>query len=100
MNEIDDNDILVYIDAGCKLNTNNQAIKNFNKYIDLVNNHWTGLLKFEDAPKEYKYTNKHTIKFFEKKFNIKLDDYVNKNQLIGGILVIRKISFLWIILII
>ncbi len=93
LNEIDDNDILVYIDAGCKLNTNNQAIKNFNKYIDLVNNHWTGLLKFEDAHKEYKYTNKHTINFFEKKFNIKLDDYVNKNQLIGGILVIRKNKF-------
>ena len=46
LQEMKDNDILVYFDSGCILCTTLEAKKRFNDYIELVNNHWTGHLRF------------------------------------------------------
>ena len=91
LKQINDNDILIYFDAGCHLNINDKAKNKLNNYINLVNSHWCGLLKFELTHKEYKFTNKYTINYFENKFKIKID--LNKNQLHATIVILRKNKF-------
>lgn len=91
LKEINDNDILIYIDAGCHLNINDTAKTKLNNYINLVNNHWCGLLKFELPFEEHKFTNKYTINYFENKFKIKID--LNKKQLHATIVILRKNKF-------
>lgn len=91
LKEINDNDILIYIDSGCNLNINDTARKQLNYYINLVNSHWTGLLKFRLPFEEYKYTNKYTINYFENKFKIKLD--LNQKQLHATVVILRKNKF-------
>jgi len=90
-----DNDILVYVDAGCSINHRANAKKRFNEYIEMVNNHWTGLLRFQlgDNCKEEFYTNKHFLNYFESRYAVKVDEYLQHNQLLSGILIMRKTSF-------
>ncbi len=90
-----DNDVLVYFDAGCNLCTTIEAKKRFNHYIEMVNNHWTGHLRFLLSPncQEKKYTNQYTINYFEKRYNTKMDKYISNEQLVGGIQIIRKTKF-------
>ena len=56
-----ENDILVYIDAGCSLNITDKSKKRFYEYIEMVNNHWTGFLRFRLGVncKEKLYNNKY-----------------------------------------
>ena len=59
----------------------------------MINDHWTGFLRFSLDHPEMKYTNTKTIKYFQKYFNDYDTDIENKNQLVGGILFIRKNRF-------
>ena len=88
-----DNDILIYFDADCELCTTTEAKKRFNEYIEMVNNHWTGHLRFLLTHPEKKYTNQYTINYFEKRYNTKMDKYISYEQLVGGIQIIRKTKF-------
>ena len=45
LDKLNDNDILVYIDSGCTINKNNK--KEFDRYIEIVKNHTTGILGFQ-----------------------------------------------------
>ena len=66
LDKLNDNDILVYIDSGCIINKNNK--KEFDRYIEIVKNHTTGILGFQ-------YTN---LFYQEKKWNIQeVFDYFN-----------------------
>ena len=93
---INENDILVYLDGGCSLCNTVQAKKRFNEYIEMVNNHWTGHLRFilGSNCQEKKYTNQYTVKYFEKRYNTKMDKQLLSSQLVGGIQIIRKTKFI------
>ena len=95
LQEIKDNDILVYFDSGCTLCTTLEAKKRFNVYIELVNNHWTGFLRFQLSSncQEKKYTNQYIINYFQKRYNENMDKYIANEQLVGGIQIIRKTKF-------
>jgi len=63
------NDIIVYVDGGCSINP--QGKQRFNDYINMVNNHWCGLLRFHMPHHlEHKWTNKGCQDYFKKKFNL------------------------------
>jgi hypothetical protein len=94
--QINDNDILVYIDAGCHINITPESKHRFNEYIEMINNSKSGLLRFQLPHQEKNYTNKKTIAFFKQKFNINNDimnEYLNNYQLVGGIQIIKKTEF-------
>ena len=88
LDKLNDNDILVYIDSGCSINKNNK--NEFDRYIEIVKNHTTGILGFQ-------YTN---LFYQEKKWNIQeVFDYFNVKdntdildspQICGGIQIIHK----------
>ena len=93
---INDNDIIVYIDSGCNINITLDSKQRFNEYIDMVNNSKSGLLRFQLTYQEKKFTNKKTIEYFKNKFiidNIKMDEYLDNFQLVGGIQIIKKTQF-------
>ena len=87
------NDILIYIDSGCTINNTDESKKRFGDYIEMLNNHWSGLLRFELTHPEHKYTNSYTVNYFKNKFNINMDEYINSNQLLATIILIRKNNF-------
>ena len=94
LRKIKENDILVYIDSGCSINNRINARKRFNEYIEMVNNHWTGFLRFQlgEDCKEERYNNKYFINYFENRY-INPKEYLKDSQLLNGILIMRKTSF-------
>ena len=82
MKEMNDNDILVYVDAGCTINLNGR--KRLLEYFDIVNNSKFGILSFN-------------LDFFEKKW-CKMDiinyydahDLLETKQLLAGIFILKK----------
>jgi len=96
LEKINDNDILIYIDAGCHINITKESKERFNEYINMCNNSHTGLLRFQLTHQEKKFTNKKTINYFKDKFNISdkiMNDYLESNQLVGGIQIIKKNTY-------
>lgn len=96
LEKLNDNDILVYIDAGCHINITPESKHRFNEYIEMINNSKSALLRFQLPYQEKNYTNKKTIAFFKQKFNINNDimnEYLNNYQLVGGIQIIKKTEF-------
>jgi len=84
LNQMNENDILIYADAGCELNSN--GLPRLREYIDIVNKSQYGILSFqlEDIHTENRWT-KMDI------FNHLNCHYLNNTrQLVGGIYVIRK----------
>jgi hypothetical protein len=53
---MDENDILVYADGGCKLNPN--GLKRLNEYFDIVNKSPYGILSFQLNHLEKNWTKK------------------------------------------
>jgi hypothetical protein len=93
LEQINENDILVYIDAGCHINITPESIQRFNEYIDMINNSKSGLLRFQLTHQEKNYTNKKTIEYFKNKFNINnemMNTYLESFQLVGGIQLMKK----------
>lgn len=85
LNEIDDGDILLYVDSGCMINKD--AEKRFFEYIELINNSDKDILSFELTFRE----NNWTINEIFELFNITENDSIyNSNQLIGGIRFFKK----------
>jgi len=96
LEQMKDNDILVYIDAGCHINITSESKNRFNKYIEIINNSKSGLLRFQLTHREKNYTNKKTIEYFKTKFNINdeiMNEYLNNFQLVGGIQIIKNTQF-------
>ena len=90
---MNDDDILVYIDSGCKINNTTESKNRFCEYIEMLNNHWSGLLRFQLTHPEYKYTNNYTINYFKNKFDVNMDEHIKSNQILGGLILIRKNKF-------
>jgi hypothetical protein len=97
LNELNDDDILVYYDSGCELNVTENSVKRFHEYIDMVNNSEHGFLRFElIGLTDRQFTNKKTQDHIQNKYIISddiMNSYLDSNQIVGGIMVIRKTNF-------
>ncbi len=82
LNNINDNDIIIYADAGCTLNINGK--KRLLDYIDIVSNSKYGMLTFQTNFKNIEYTKKDTIDYVYKENNN------NSNMLIATVLILKK----------
>lgn len=89
LNEINDNDILIYVDCGSVINK--KGIERFKKYIEIVDNHESGLLTFKHTSSKQLCRGWINEKVFEY-FDIKSDNTQIRNSLMlyAGVQVIRK----------
>ena len=87
LNTMNDNDILVYCDAGCTINKN--GINRLNEYINMLNNNKDnyGIISFQLEHKEHLFTKKAIFDHFHTEEHIKM-----LPQCLGGILLIKKNS--------
>jgi len=85
LNKIDENDYLIYLDAGCTIN--HSAEKRFYEYIELLNNSEYGIISFQLTHPERNYTTNEIFEYFNLNVNSKeaLD-----NQFLDGILIMKK----------
>ena len=87
LQEINDGDYLIYLDAGCTLNTNPNAKKRFDEYIDMLDKSNLGIISFQTDYEEHKYTKKEIFEHF------KIDEtnkHYNSGQLIGTVVILKK----------
>ena len=82
MKEMNDNDILVYVDAGCTINLDGK--KRLLEYFEIVNNSKFGILSFNLAHLEKTWTKMDIINYFG------AHDLLETGQLVGGIFILRK----------
>ena len=86
LNEMEENDIVIYLDAGCHLNR--KGTDRFQEYLDLLKKSKYGMLSFQmhDAIEKI-----WTVKEIFRYFNIEeSDEIANTGQYLGGILFIKK----------
>ncbi|NQX37646.1 hypothetical protein SAMN05421820_103359 [Pedobacter steynii] len=83
LDEIEENDILVYCDAGCMINS--WGKERFNQYIEKLIASETGILAFEINHKEYEYTKKEVFEYFNS-----TEVVTHSKQVIGTIFLVRK----------
>ena len=88
MDSAQDNDIIIYADAGCHLNVHGKP--RFEEYLKIINEHESGFLGLQMNPEnlsEQFYTNEMVFEYF----NIGPEDPIRKmGQYVGGILFLRK----------
>jgi hypothetical protein len=85
LNNIEENDILIYLDAGCSINTKGK--QRFDEYLDILNNSNEGIISFQMVHSEKKYTTKEIFKYF----NIDINNPIaNSGQILDGILIMKK----------
>lgn len=85
LNEINDNDILIYIDAGCSLNVN--AEKRFKEYIELINNSKYGILSFITTQPLLKWTNSATFDYHNIDYK---SEIALSNIIMATVIIIKK----------
>lgn len=85
LESLEDNDILVYADAGCKVvSTGSQRMT---EYFDLVNKSEYGILSFTLMHPELSYTKKSLLQHFNLECT---DPIVTSGQYVGGVVICRK----------
>lgn len=83
LTKLANNDILIYMDAGCSINTNGKT--RFNEYIELLNNSSESIISFQcKGAIENRYTNKELFHHF----NMNVND--NSGQFVGRILIMKN----------
>ena len=87
LNDISENDLIIYCDAGASLNY--KAGKRFNEYIDMINSSKFGNLRMECEPqfKEINYTTKELFSYF--KLNTD-SDHAKTTQLQAGHMIFKN----------
>ena len=93
LEKIEENDFLVYLDAGCMLN--NQGKRRFYEYIRLLNNSKYGILSFQmtgnNSPGSLSVEREWTTKEIFDLFGISLySPIATSGQYLGGVLVMKK----------
>jgi len=83
MDEMNDNDILIYIDAGCTINAYGK--KRLEEYVDIVRKSEHGIISFQMALSSQKYTKKSVFEYM----NVSPEDQ-KLDQFVAGILILRK----------
>jgi hypothetical protein len=87
MDMISDNDILIYIDAGCYINP--AGVKRFNEYIEMLNNREEGCISFQMSQhKEKAWTTKEIFEHFN--INNDSDDILETGQIMATIKMFKK----------
>jgi hypothetical protein len=81
---MNENDILIYCDAGCSLNNN--GIKRLYEYIDILNDSEHSILSFELDLYEKQYTKMDLFEYMD--MNNETD--VNNKQLIATVFILKK----------
>lgn len=87
INNINDNEYLIYLDAGCTINKHGKT--RFFEYIDKLENSENnyGILSFQIPHNEYKYTTKEIFNYF----NISFESDIFKNgQYMATLLIMKK----------
>lgn len=84
LDKLNDNDILIYADAGCHLNAGGK--ERLNEYIHLLQNNENdyGILAFQTIFQEYQYTKRKIFEFFD---GVDVNDSIH-NQ--ATVILIRK----------
>ncbi len=85
LNEINNNDILIYLDAGCAINKFGK--QRFDEYINLLNKSDKGIISFQTSHIEKKYTTREIFNYFNIDINSKI---ANSGQILGGIRIMKK----------
>ena len=85
LDEINDNDILIYLDAGCSINP--QGKDRFNKYVEMLNNSDEGGISFELTHPEKKYTTKEIFNYFNIDIN---GEIANSGQILATVRIMKK----------
>lgn len=86
MKQINDNEYIVYLDAGCQLNKH--GIIRFNEYIKMLDESELGILSFQMKTQKEKWW---TIREIFEYYNIDNDgEHANTGQLVGGVFIIKK----------
>ncbi len=83
LESLDDNDILIYCDAGCMINSNGE--KRFKEYIELLKESDRGCISFELPHKEIEYTKQEVIDYFGSSENV-----IHSNQLMATVIMLKK----------
>jgi hypothetical protein len=83
LESIADDDILIYCDAGCMINSNGE--KRFTEYIELLHETETGCISFELPHKEIEYTKQEVFGHFQSS-----EDLIHSNQLMATVVMLRK----------
>lgn len=86
LSSLNENDILVYMDAGCALWPTKAAKQRFREYVEIVRTHSTGVFGFSTE-----YPNKQWSKMdIFKHFNATSEEDLNKPQIMSGASLWRK----------
>lgn len=92
LDQIANNDILVYLDGGCSVNINGK--KRYHEYIDMLNNSEYGFLSLSLGP-EYIYTTRQILNYFGETPESKMGQ---DKQLMAGIMLMKKCPHTYMIL--
>lgn len=86
LNEINDDDILIYLDAGCSIN--HKGKNRFYEYVDMLNKSNEDIISFKMShlPEKY-YTTKEIFNYFNVDIN---SGIANSGQILDGILIMKK----------
>jgi len=85
LNELKENDILIYLDAGCTININGK--KRFNEYIDVLMQNKKSIISFQLPYIEDDWTIDQIFNYF----NINEENIIRKTgQILSGIIIIKK----------
>ena len=86
LNEINDDDILIYLDAGCSIN--HKGKNRFYEYVDMLNKSDEDIISFKMShlPEKH-YTTKEIFNYFNVDINSSI---ANSGQILDGILIMKK----------
>lgn len=87
LEKMNENDVLIYADAGCQLNIN--GIDRLLNYIDIVQKSNYGILTFQMSHSEKTWTKMDTITFILNDDN-KFTEIINSGQIIATTMIIKK----------
>jgi hypothetical protein len=85
LTKIDNDDFLMYLDAGCSINPNGK--KRFNEYIDMLNNSNEGIISFQMEHLEKTWTTRQIFQHFNLDLN---SDNGNSGQIIATVVIMKK----------
>jgi hypothetical protein len=83
--KIDNNDFLIYLDAGCSINPNGK--QRFDEYIEMLNNSNESIISFQMEHLEKTWTTRQIFQHFNLDLN---NDYSNSGQIIATIVIMKK----------
>ena len=87
MEEIEEGDFLIYLDAGCSINIKGK--KRYLEYLEMLNNSKYGIILFQHKlmRREREWTVKEIFNYFKVDIN---SDIAKSNQTQGGVLIMKK----------